>query len=68
MQTLEDRKKQAQCEIDAAMAKRHRAWQMWQDADEGLVMARMKLADLSDEEEKRSDGKTMAEQGKTIGE
>lgn len=53
MQTLEDRKKQAQCEIDAAMAKRHRAWQMWQDAEEELIEARMKLADLSDEEEKR---------------
>lgn len=53
MRTIEDRKKQAQCEIDAALAKRHRAWQMWQDAEEELVMARMKLADLSDEELKK---------------
>ena len=53
MKTTEDRKKQAQCEIDAAMAKRHRAWQMWQDAEEELTMARMKLADISDEENKK---------------
>ena len=50
MKTLDDRKKQAQCEIDAALAKRHRAWQMWQDAEEELIAARMKLADISDEE------------------
>lgn len=53
MKTIEDRKKQAQCEIDAALAKRHRAWQLWQDAEEELIMARMKLADISDEESKR---------------
>lgn len=53
MRTLEDRKKQAQCEIDAALAKRHKAWQMWQDAEEELTAARMKLADISDEEGKR---------------
>lgn len=53
MKTLEDRKKQAQCEIDAALAKRHRAWQMWQDSEEELIQARIKLADISDEENKR---------------
>lgn len=53
MRTLEDRKKQAQCEIDTALAKRHRAWQMWQDAEEELAVARLKLADISDEEGKR---------------
>jgi hypothetical protein len=53
MRTIEDRKKQAQCEIDTALAKRHRAWQMWQNAEEELTEARMKLADISDEEGKR---------------
>lgn len=56
MRTLEDRKKQAQCEIDTALAKRHRAWQMWQDAEEELTEARMKLADISDKEGNQNEG------------
>ena len=53
MTTIEDRMRQAQCEIDAALAKRHRAWQLWQDVEEELTMARMKLADISDQESRK---------------
>lgn len=54
MRTVEDRVKQAQAEIDAALAKRSRAKQLWLDAEEELTMARLKLLDLSKEIKRRT--------------
>ena len=54
MRTVEDRVKQAQAEIDAALAKRSRANQLWLDAEEELTMARLKLLDLSKEIKRRT--------------
>ena len=52
MKTVEDRIKQAQVEMDAAMAKRMRARKLWAEADEELVMARMKMQDALKEEDR----------------
>ena len=48
MKTREDLLKQAHAEIDTALAKRRRAYQMIQDADEEIVMARMKISDIQE--------------------
>ena len=50
MMTIEDRKKQAQVQMDAAMAKRFRARKLWAEAEEELVMARIKMQDAIREE------------------
>ena len=47
MRTIEDKAKQAQCEIDAAIAKRNRARQLWDEAEEELVIARIKLEETA---------------------
>ena len=41
--------KQAQCEIDTAIAKRNRARKLWEEADEELIMARIKLREAERE-------------------
>ena len=41
--------KQAQCEIDAALAKRNRARKLWDEAEEELVMARIKMTEAERE-------------------
>lgn len=53
MRTQEDKKLQAQAEMDAAMAKRFRARKLWAEAEEELVMARMKMQDALEEERQR---------------
>lgn len=50
MRTAEDKIRQAQAEMDAAMAKRYRARKLWAEAEEELVMARMKMQDAIREE------------------
>lgn len=45
MRTPADRIKQAQVEIDAALAKRSRARKLWDEAEEELAMANLKLQD-----------------------
>ena len=47
MKIPEDKMKQAQCEIDAAMAKRYRARRLWDEAEEELIIARIKLEDAA---------------------
>lgn len=48
MKTKEDKLKQAQAEVDAALAKRNVAWRMWIEAGEELAKARMKLGEIAD--------------------
>ena len=50
MKTAEDKKLQAQTEMDAAIAKRFRAKKLWAEAEEELIMARMKMQDALAEE------------------
>lgn len=50
MKTAEDKKLQAQVQMDAAMAKRFRARKLWAEAEEELVMARIKMQDAIREE------------------
>ena len=53
MRTTGDKLQQAQCEINAALAKRNRAYQMLQEAEEEIVMAQMKINDIMDKEKKK---------------
>lgn len=46
MKTIEDKRKQLQCRVDAAIAKRNRARQLEQEAEEELVEIRIEYADL----------------------
>lgn len=48
MKTKEDKLKQAQAEVEAALAKRNVAWRMWIEAGEELAKARMKLGEIAD--------------------
>ena len=48
MRTQEDRLRQAQCEIDTALAKRNTAKRLLQEAEEELIMARLKIADIQE--------------------
>lgn len=41
--------KQVQREIDAALAKRNRARKLWEEAEEELVMARIKMTEAERE-------------------
>lgn len=49
MRTAEDKKKQAQAEINAAVAKRIRANRLLQEAEEDLIEARLKMEDAERE-------------------
>lgn len=42
----EDKRKKLQCRTDAAIAKRHRAKQLEQDAEEELIAIRIEMAEL----------------------
>lgn len=53
MRTLEDRRKQAQCLLNNAIAKRNRARQLEQEAEEEIIQARMMIADLDAKERRR---------------
>lgn len=53
MRTREDRIKQAQTEIDAALAKRSRAKKLWEEAEEELIMAQIKMGDAINESKTR---------------
>ena len=46
MKTNEDKRKQLQCRIDSAIAKRHRARQLEQEAEEELIMVKIEMAEL----------------------
>lgn len=46
MRTIEDKRKQLQCRTDAAIAKRNRARQLEQEAEDELVEIRIEYADL----------------------
>lgn len=46
MRTIEDKRKQLQCRTDAAIAKRHMARRLDQEAEEELVEIRIEYADL----------------------
>ena len=50
MKTPADRIKQAEVEINSAIAKRLRAQKLWQEADEELVIARLKMEDAINEQ------------------
>lgn len=52
MKTRNDRIKQAQAEIDAALAKRRLARKLWEESDEELVMAQIKMGDAVNELQK----------------
>ena len=45
MRTPEDKVKQAQAEIDAALVKRARGSKLWAEAEEELIMAEIKMQD-----------------------
>ena len=54
MKTPEDKVKQAQTEINAALAKRARGSKLWAEAEEELIMAEIKMQDaLKEQEEAR---------------
>lgn len=53
MKTKDDRIRQAQTEMDTALAKRARAKQMWEEAEEELIMAKIKMEDAVDEDQIR---------------
>lgn len=57
MQTIEDRKKQAQMEVESALNKRKIAWKAWEEAGEELAKARAKMEEALKEEQvqKRKD-------------
>lgn len=54
MKTPEDKVKQAQTEMDAALAKRNRAKKLWDEAEEELIVARIKMKDAQEEILKRN--------------
>lgn len=41
--TPENRVNQARCEIDAALAKRNHARKLWEEAEEEIIRARIKM-------------------------
>ena len=49
IRTPEVKMKQAQCEIDAALAKRARARKLWDEAEEELIIARIKMQEAEHE-------------------
>ena len=52
MKTAVDLIRQAQCEIDAAIAKRTRAKKLFEEAEEEIIMARLKLEDAKNVRQK----------------
>ena len=51
MLTIEDKKKQAQMEVESALNKRRIAWKAWEEAGEELARARAKMEEALQEEQ-----------------